>query len=168
MRAALACVALTMAAACTADEPRFQVPPQLAGLPMSEISVETRSGTHCFQVWVAADFASRERGLMFVREMPADHGMLFLLDRVQYTSFWMKDTYLSLDLIFIRRDGEVENVVPDAPPHSLRPIESTAPVIAVLELNAGTAARIGLSAGDRIVHPAFTAPRPNLVGVAHE
>jgi hypothetical protein len=153
MRAALASVALTLAVACTADEPRFQVPPQLAGLPMSEIGVETRSGTHRFQVWVAADFASRERGLMFVREMPADHGMLFLLDRVQYTSFWMKDTFLALDLVFIAADGQVVNVVQGARPFSEDPIGSTAPVAAILELLAGTAARIDLAVGDRIELP---------------
>lgn len=150
MRAAFACMALAMTAACTADEPGYQVPPQLAGLPMSEISIETGSGTHRFRVWIAADFASRERGLMFVREMPEDHGMLFLLDRVQYTSFWMKDTFLALDLVFIGPDERVVNIAHGARPFSEDPIPSAAPVTAVLELVGGTAARIGLAPGDRI------------------
>ncbi|HEU0225362.1 MAG TPA: DUF192 domain-containing protein [Steroidobacteraceae bacterium] len=151
----LAAAALALSAACTADEPDIQVPPQLAGLPMSEVSIETESGTHRFRVWVAADPASRERGLMFVRELPADHGMLFLLDRVQYTTFWMKDTYLALDLIFIGADGRVVNVAHDAQPFSEDSIPSAAPVAAVLELVAGTARRMRLASGDR-VH--WTAP----------
>lgn len=153
MRAAFACMALAMAAACTADEPGFPVPPQLAGLPKSEVEVRSRSGTHRFQVWIAADAGSRERGLMFVREMPEDHGMLFLLDRVQYTSFWMKDTLVALDLIFIGADGRVVNVVHGARPFSEDPIPSAAPVSAVLEMAAGTAGRIGLEPGDRVLLP---------------
>lgn len=153
MRAALACVALTLAAACTADEPRFQVPPQLAGLPMSEISVATRSGTHRFQVWIAADPVSRANGLMLVREMPPDHGMLFLLEQAQYTSFWMRDTALALDLVFVGADGRVVNIAHGARPFSEDPIYSAAPVIAVLEVLAGTATRIGLTVEDRIDFP---------------
>ncbi len=157
MRVAFALAALALAAACTADEPAYQAPPQLAGLPRSEISVETESGPHRFQVWIAADVASRERGLMFVQELPEDHGMLFLLDRVQYTSFWMKDTYLALDLLFIRQDGTVANIARNARPHSLDPIASSAPVVAVLELLAGTADRIGLAPGDRVTLPSVAA-----------
>jgi uncharacterized membrane protein (UPF0127 family) len=155
MRTVLMLAAMTLAAACTADETDRPTPPQLAGLPMSEVRVETDSGTHRFRVWIAADAASRERGLMFVRELPADHGMLFLLDHVQYTSFWMKDTFLALDLVFIGADGKVVNLVHAARPQSLDPIPSGAPVIAVLELPAGTAARIRLAAGDRVAAPHF-------------
>ncbi|MBM4218817.1 MAG: DUF192 domain-containing protein [Gammaproteobacteria bacterium] len=153
MKAVLALAALTLAAACTAQEPGYQVPAQLASLPKSEVSVETDSGTHRFQVWVAADVGSRKRGLMFVRELPAGHGMLFLFDQPQYTAFWMKDTYIPLDLIFIAADGHVVHVAADARPHSLEPIAPTAPVAAVLEVIAGTAARVGLKPGHRIECP---------------
>lgn len=157
MRAALAIAALMLAAACTADETDRRLPPELAGLPMSELRVETGSGTHEFQVWIAADPASRERGLMFVRELPDDHGMLFLFERAQYTSFWMKDTYLSLDLVFIRGDGTISNIARHARPHSLEPIPSSAAVVAVLELLGGTADRIGLAPGDRVTLPSVAA-----------
>ncbi|HEY5559718.1 MAG TPA: DUF192 domain-containing protein [Steroidobacteraceae bacterium] len=126
-----------------------------AGLPRSELQVVTGSGTHCFQVWVAADDPSRERGLMFVRSLPPDQGMLFLFERPQYAAFWMKNTYLPLDLIFIRADGVVVNVAKNARPLTLDPIPSAAPVKAVLELLAGTSTRIGLLAGDRVLHPAL-------------
>ena len=132
-----------------------------AGLPRSELQVVTGSGTHCFQVWVAADDPSRERGLMFVRSLPPDQGMLFLFERPQYAAFWMKNTYLSLDIVFIGQDGVVVNVARTTLPHSLDPIESDAPVKGVLELVAGTTARIGLSAGDRVLHPAFAAQPPD-------
>jgi len=155
MRAVLAMAALTLAAACTADETGRQLPAELAGLPMSELRVETGSGTHEFQVWIAADPVSRERGLMFVREMPDDHGMLFLFERAQYTSFWMKDTFLSLDLVFVGPDGRVVDIARDAKPLSLEAISSTAPVKGVLELVAGTATTIGLQRGDCVIHAAL-------------
>lgn len=153
MRAALACVALTLAVACTADEPVYEVPPHLAGLPMSEVAVETASGTHHFRVWIAADPVSRANGLMLVREIPPDHGMLFLFEQTQYTTFWMRDTVLPLDLVFIGADGRVVNIAYGARPLTEDPIPSAAPVIAVLEILAGTAARIGLAVGDRIHFP---------------
>jgi len=153
MRAVLAVVALALAAACTADEPAYEVPQHLAGLPMSELAVETASGTHRFRVWIAADPASRANGLMLVREMPSDYGMLFLLEQVQFTSFWMRDTFLALDLVFIGADGRVVNIAHQTRPLTEDPIPSAAPVIAVLEVLAGTAARIGLAQGDRIQLP---------------
>ncbi len=127
-------------------------------LQRSELQVATASGKHRFTVWIADDDRSRERGLMYVRALPADHGMLFLFDRPQYAAFWMKNTYLSLDLVFIAADGVVTNVAEHATPLSLDPIASVAPVKGVLELVAGSARRIGVVAGSRILHPAFAAP----------
>lgn len=155
---ALACLALTGAGAAADDSVSA-----FAGLPRSEVQVVTASGTHRFKVWIAADDRSRERGLMFVRKLPPDEGMLFLLERSQYVAFWMKDTYLPLDLIFIRADGVIVNVAENARPLSLDPIPSAAPVKAVLELLAGTSARIGLGPGSRLLHAAFArnqAPEP--------
>jgi len=153
----LAIVATACLAALPAEALGRRPPNLFPELPRAELQVVTASGTHRFQVWIAADNPGRERGLMHVRALPADHGMLFLFERPQFASFWMKNTYLSLDLIFIAADGVVVNVAANATPHSLDPISSTAPVKAVLELIAGTAARIGLEAGDRVVHPALAA-----------
>jgi uncharacterized membrane protein (UPF0127 family) len=131
-------------------------------LPRAGIQVITAGGRHDFKVWIADTEPSRERGLMFVRSLPADHGMLFLFERPQFASFWMKNTYLSLDIVFIGQDGVVVNVVHDTEPLSRSAIESDGPVTGVLELVAGTAAKIGLAAGDRVLHPTFGKPSDHL------
>ena len=149
-RAWLASAAIAVAGACTAGH---GAPAPDPGLPESKLVVTTATGEHAFRVWIAADDASRTRGLMQVREMPADRGMLFLFQPPQFVAFWMKETYLSLDLVFIGADGVVVNVAESARPLSLSPIESAAPVRAVLEVNAGTARGIGLRPGDRVQLP---------------
>ncbi len=119
------------------------------------LSIETSSGSHPFQVEIARDDATRERGLMDRRYMAPDHGMLFEFDREAPVSFWMKNTYIPLDMIFISRSGVVTRIVANAEPLSERVIPSGPPCVAVLELNGGTAASIGLKVGDRIRHPFF-------------
>jgi uncharacterized membrane protein (UPF0127 family) len=128
------------------------LPGHFAGLAQADVSIVTGSGTHRFRVWVADDDLSRQRGLMHVRELPVGRGMLFLFDDLQFASFWMKNTYVPLDLAFIDADGIVVNVAVDTKPQSLDPIRSIAPVGSVLELAAGTASRIGLKPGDRLTH----------------
>ena len=122
---------------------------------LEPLEIVTADGTHAFQVEIAADEASRERGLMNRRYMPADRGMLFEFEREAPVSFWMKNTYIPLDLIFISRTGVVTNIVADAEPLSERIIPSGPPCAAVLELNGGTASAIRLNVGDRIRHPFF-------------
>jgi len=122
-------------------------------LPQSEVEAVTRTGTHRFKVWIAADDRSRTQGLMRVRELLPDQGMLFLFERPQPLAFWMKDTWLSLDLVFIGPDGAILNVAANARPLSLEPIESDGPAVAVLEVLAGTARKIDLRPGDRIALP---------------
>jgi uncharacterized membrane protein (UPF0127 family) len=151
---ALATVALTLVAA-SMDTQAGGSPPPFPQLAKSELKVVSGTGTHCFQVWIAADDESRRRGLMFVRELPADHGMLFLFERPRYATFWMKDTPLSLDIIFVAPDGRVVNISHRTKPLSEDPVGSDAAVTGVLELLAGTAVRIGLKPGDRLVHPHF-------------
>jgi uncharacterized membrane protein (UPF0127 family) len=138
------------------EESGPSLPPQLARLPQSELDVATGAGTHHFKVWVAADDASRERGLMHVRELAPDRGMLFLFDQPQPAAFWMKDTPVSLDILFVASDGRVVNIARKTVPFSLARIESEAPVTGVLELAAGTAERLGIAPGDQIRHPAFS------------
>jgi uncharacterized membrane protein (UPF0127 family) len=108
-----------------------------------------------FQVEVARNDADRAQGLMFRRSMPADHGMLFDFARIQPVSMWMQNTYLSLDMLFIRPDGSIARVAPNTEPLSTRTIPSGEPVLAVLELNAGTAAKLGIKPGDRVEHSLF-------------
>jgi uncharacterized protein len=110
---------------------------------------------HSFQVEVARNDADRAQGLMFRRSMPPDRGMLFDFGRVEPVAMWMQNTYLPLDMLFIRPDGSIARIAANAEPLSTRTIPSGEPVLAVLELNGGTAARLGIKAGDRVDHPLF-------------
>lgn len=128
---------------------------------LERLQIVTATAAHEFQVEIAADDATRERGLMNRRYMAADHGMLFEFDREAPVSFWMKNTYIPLDMIFISRAGVVTNIVANAEPLSERVIPSGPPCAAVLELNGGAAAAIGLKVGDKVRHPFF---RPRASG----
>lgn len=143
-------LALLLALPLPACAVAWRVPAPLAGLPQSTVTVTTESGEHRFRVWIAQTNAHRSQGLMFVEQLARDEGMLFLFERPQFASFWMKNTPLSLDIVFIGPDGTVVNVATHTRPHSLEPIESVAPVTSVLELVAGTAERIGLAAGSQV------------------
>ena len=125
-----------------------------AGEPNS-LEIITSTGHHAFQVEIADNDASRERGLMDRRYMAADHGMLFEFPSDAPQSFWMKDTYIPLDMIFISPAGVVTHIVANAEPLSERVIPSGGPCMAVLELNGGVAASIGLKLGDKVRHPFF-------------
>jgi len=114
------------------------------------ITVEGRLACHRIEVWLALDATQRARGLMHVSEMPDDRGMLFLYPGERRVSMWMKNTLIPLDMVFIRADGTVANVAADTEPLSLESVYSRGPVGAVLELNAGVAARLGIGPGRRI------------------
>lgn len=120
------------------------------------LSVVSREGQrHVFEVEVARDDRDRAQGLMFRRSMPANRGMLFDFAKVEPVSMWMQNTYISLDMLFIRPDGTIARIATNAEPLSTRTIPSGEPVLAVLELNAGTAVRLGIKPGDRVEHPLF-------------
>jgi hypothetical protein len=122
---------------------------------LQRLDIVTSTGAHAYEVEVVDDEASREHGLMDRREMPANHGMLFEFPDREPVTFWMKDTYLSLDMIFIDSDGSVRRIEQRATPMSEALIPSRAPVVAVLELNAGQAAAIRLKPGDKVRFPFF-------------
>ena len=125
------------------------------GAGPDSLEIATATGRHPFQIEIVDNDASRERGLMDRRYMAADHGMLFEFDREAPVSFWMKNTYIPLDMIFIAPSGVVTHIVANAEPLSERVIPSGGPCIAVLEVNGGTAASIGLKVGDKVHHPFF-------------
>jgi uncharacterized membrane protein (UPF0127 family) len=114
------------------------------------IVVVTRSGEHAFTVEWALTPEERARGLMFRETMAADHGMVFDFMVEEPQSFWMKNTPLSLDIVFIHANGTVARIARNTVPFSERNIPSGAPVRYVLEVVAGTADRIGLVGGDRV------------------
>jgi uncharacterized protein len=115
----------------------------------------TASGRHAFQVELADDDTSRAQGLMYRRSLAPDRGMLFDFKRVEPISMWMQNTYVSLDMLFIRPDGTIARVATNTEPLSSRTVPSGEPVLAVLEVVAGTAARLGIKAGDKVEHPLF-------------
>ena len=122
---------------------------------LEPLEIITASGTHRFSVEVMHTDEQRARGLMYRRFMAEDRGMLFDFKREEPVAMWMKNTYLSLDMVFIDKSGKVVNVAENTEPLSERIIPSSGPVLAVLEVNAGTARKIGLKAGDRLRHALF-------------
>lgn len=126
--------------------------------PRSSLQIATPDARlHSFEIWVAEDDAHRARGLMYVKQLAADAGMLFIYPRSQPIAMWMKNTYLPLDMLFVDEDGRITRVVENTEPLSLDTIASGGPVRAVIELNAGTAARLKIREGARVIHPAFPA-----------
>jgi len=123
------------------------------------LQIVTASGTHTFTVEIAETPAQKERGLMFRRTLADDAGMLFPYTPPQEIAMWMRNTYISLDMVFIRADGTVHRIEKGTQPFSERVIASGGDVLAVLEIRAGIADRIGLKPGDRVVHPLFGAPQ---------
>ncbi len=123
--------------------------------PVEPLVITGRNGPHRFEVEVMRNDADRARGLMFRRSMAPDHGMLFDFATVAPVAMWMKNTYLPLDMLFIRANGTIARVAADTEPLSTKVIPSGEPILSVLELNAGTAARLGIRAGDRVEHPLF-------------
>ena len=122
---------------------------------LQKLDIVTTNGTQSFDVELAQNDADRSQGLMFRRSMAPNRGMLFDFARVEPVAMWMKNTYLSLDMIFIRPDGTVATIAENTEPLSTRIISSGEPVLGVLEVTAGTARRLGIRPGDRVNHPLF-------------
>jgi uncharacterized membrane protein (UPF0127 family) len=112
-----------------------------------------------FQVEIADTDAARSAGLMCRRSLPADAGMLFIYPRAHVVRMWMKNTWIPLDMLFIASDGRIVRIVPDIAPQQPGRISSDARVKMVLELPAGSAARHGIRAGDRLIRPLKPSPR---------
>lgn len=142
MRAILTALALSLAlpmAACSAD-PAAQAE-SAATIPLT---IDMAGKAHRFNVEVARTDAEQDRGLMFRTSLPADGGMIFPFEKPRIGSFWMKNTLIPLDMIFIRADGSIDRIAENTIPESLEPVVSGGDVSAVLELAGGTAARLGI------------------------
>jgi uncharacterized membrane protein (UPF0127 family) len=140
------CLALGSAGACSGR-----------GLRVEPLDIRTHRGVHRFQVEMADTEESRERGLMFRKTLAADKGMLFDFKTPQPVAFWMKNTLIPLDMVFISASGRVVSVAHKAKPMNETPIPSGGDVVGVLELRGGRAAELGIEPGDqvreRIFHP---------------
>ena len=124
--------------------------------PRSTLQIATPDAKlHKIDVWVADTDPRRMRGLMFVEHLADDAGMLFIYPEPQPVAIWMKNTPLSLDILFVRADGRVHRIAENATPQSTDTIPSDGIVLAVIELKAGSAARMNIRPGAQVIHPAF-------------
>ena len=148
---ALLVVAATMA---LAQEPRR--PLDLATFPRTSLEIAHHEDNHAvrkypFEVWVADTPERSEQGLMFVSDLPESQGMVFPSQPPRVETFWMKNTYIELDMLFINAGGHITKIIERAAPMSLQTLSSDIPVAAVLELKGGEAAKLGLHIGDTVV-----------------
>ncbi len=119
------------------------------------LEIVTRNGVQVFEVEMAVTPDQRNKGLMFRKALPEGRGMLFDFGAETQINMWMKNTYIPLDMIFIRSDGRVARIAENTTPHSEAIISSGAPVKAVLEVIAGTAKKFGIAPGDKVAHRIF-------------
>ncbi len=122
----------------------------------ADLAIESGGKRIPFKVEIADTDERRALGLMYRTSLPADAGMLFDFKHDQDVAMWMRNTRIPLDMLFIDRTGRIVNIAERAVPFSEATISSAAPVLAVLELNGGTAARLGLKPGDRVIYPLFS------------
>jgi len=120
------------------------------------VEIASKNGVHAFSVEMAENDADRSKGLMYRKELPEGKGMLFDFKRDQEVSFWMQNTYIPLDMLFIRGDGRILSIAANTEPLSTRLIPSGGKVRAVLEVIGGTARKFGIAPGDRVAHPIFS------------
>ena len=122
----------------------------LTHFPRTALDITAHGHRDHFEVWIADTPARQEQGLMFVRDLPPGEGMLFPESSPQVAHFWMKNTYIPLDMVFVGKDGRIAKIIAGARPFSLDLLSSEVPVTAVLELRGGEAAQLGLQVGDRV------------------
>jgi uncharacterized membrane protein (UPF0127 family) len=136
--------------------PREPLNPKSAqALPESPLTVSSGGKSHRFTVELADDDTERGIGLMHRGQMADDHGMLFDFETPRRVAFWMRNTFIPLDMLFLKSDGEVVSIIENVTPHSEDTVGPSRPVRAVLELNAGLVKKLGLKVGDMVHHAAF-------------
>jgi uncharacterized membrane protein (UPF0127 family) len=151
-RAALA--ATFLAAACVQAE-RDAPAREGAAVETEQLTIETANGPVQFTVEIADDFWEQSRGLMFRESLADDHGMLFDFPRPEPVEFWMRNTLISLDIIFIGEDGRILNIAERTTPQSDAPVPSAGSTRGVLEIRGGRAEELGIRPGDRVRHRIF-------------
>lgn len=159
-----ACHAQAPAPSASAPDPRFAPAPNQAPLteygvvqapkivpgPRVPLTIHTAKGARAFRVEVARTPAQQEQGLMFRRELEPNTGMIFPMNPPRAAAFWMRNTIIPLDMIFIRANGTIARIAANTEPYSEKTVESGEPVAAVLEIAGGRAAALGIAAGDKV------------------
>jgi hypothetical protein len=141
--------------ALLAGLPRFSAGADLQQFPTSELTIVGATGPHRFKVELAETPAQMTQGLMFRTSLAPDAGMLFDYKQPTVATMWMRNTLIPLDMLFVDAQGRIVNIHQRAVPQSLDIIAAAAPVRAVIELNGGTASRLGIEPGDRVIYPIF-------------
>ena len=129
--------------------------PAAQAASIQPLEIATKSGVRVFSVEMATTEEEKQTGLMYRKELADGKGMLFDFSPEQQISMWMKNTYISLDMIFIRADGRILRIAENTEPMSTRIISSGGLAKGVLEVIAGTAQKYGIAPGDRVAHPLF-------------
>ena len=150
-------VALGLVASLAACQPSASNAVELgrspAGLEQAALTIESSGRKHRFTVEVASTPEQQQMGLMHRSALAPDRGMIFPFDAPRQASFWMKNTLIPLDMIFVRADGSIANIEANTVPLSLQPVYSEGPVAAVLEIAGGRSGELGIKAGDKVDWP---------------
>lgn len=127
-----------------------ELAPSTAGLSQTTLCIESGTKKQIFTVEIARSSMEQAKGLMFRTELPDNTGMIFPFPEPKVASFWMKNTVIPLDIIFIRENGTIESIAENTVPYSIEPVSAGEPVISVLELRGGLTSELGIKAGDRV------------------
>jgi uncharacterized membrane protein (UPF0127 family) len=146
---ATALLTLMLAAGCKAQNASPALL-ELDDFPKSKLEIHSGKQVHQFDIWVAQTPRQQQQGLMFVRDLAPDRGMIFVASPPRIFDMWMKNTYIPLDMVFIAADGRIARIAANTTPHSLDIVSSGVVVGAILELKGGEAARRALHEGDRV------------------
>ena len=122
----------------------------LTHFPRATLTIGAPGHPRHFRAWIANTVARQEQGLMFVRDLPADEGMIFPMSPPQVAQFWMKNTYIPLDMLFVGTDGRIARIITNARPFSLAVLSSGVPVEAVIEIRGGEARKLGITVGSPV------------------
>ena len=154
IRAALTALAFTLAAAVPGGA-LAQAQPAAQEAALESLVIVSGGKRNAFQVEVMRNSEQRAKGLMFRRYLPPDRGMLFDFGASEPVAMWMQNTYIPLDMLFIRKDGTIARIAENTEPLSTRTIPSGEPVLSVLEINGGVARQLGIKPGDTVEHSLF-------------
>jgi uncharacterized membrane protein (UPF0127 family) len=139
--------------------PEAAAPEPLTAFPQSLLAIKSDAGKVVnFKIWTADTEQREQQGLMFIRDMDEHAGMLFMFPQNQRVSMWMKNTYISLDLLFLNARGKIDYIAASATPLSETIIGPPTPEYAVLELKGGACERLGIKVGDVVLHKNFKKP----------
>ena len=142
--------------AASAALPQGAAPEPLSAFPQSLLAIRTSSGKVVnFKIWEADTPKREQQGMMFIREMDEHTGMLFMFPENKPVTMWMKNTYVSLDLVFLNAQGKIDYIAANATPKSEAIIGPPTPEFAVLELKGGACESFGVKVGDKVLHKNF-------------